>query len=268
MPSPKINATKNYRLFVKSAENRPTDLAKHRDLRDSMKAYGFLACYPIVCQRDSKKQLVVQDGQHRLTLAESMGLPVYWVEEDQDFDIATINCTSKVWNMKDFAMTHASKGNEAYESGLDFCETHGLPIGLGFAMLAGTSSFSAISNSFKNGMYKISDPAYAHAVASLYVPLIRLSPDLRNSRFLQACMAVCRVEDFDSSRLIQNALRCREKLASYSTREAYLGLLEEVYNFGRAKLCGLKASAKMAMRDRNAAEIKKREKRNRQVAKA
>lgn len=260
MATKKINVTKNYRLFAKSTENRPTDLPKHRDLRDSMKTYGFLSCYPIVVQRDENKQLVVKDGQHRLTYAESMGLPVYWVEEDQDFDIATINCTSKVWSMRDFATTHASNGKQAYQDGLDFADEHGLPIGIAFALLGGCVNFSNIANAFKNGTFTIRDRSYARQVANLYVPMIRLSSDVRNARFLQACMAVCRAKDFDPERLLHSAGRCRDKLVSYSTRDAYLTMLEEVYNFGRVKLCGLKTAALMAMKARNAVEVKKRKK--------
>jgi hypothetical protein len=65
-------------------------------------------------------------------------------------------------------------------------------------------------------------------------------------------MAITRVEEFDARRLIQNAERCREKLVAFSTREAFLDMLETVYNFGRNKLVGLKALATMALRDRNA----------------
>jgi len=50
--------------------------------------------------------------------------------------------------------------------------------------------------------------------------------------------------------MISNAGRCREKLVSYSTKEAYLDMLEDIYNFGRKNLLALKISAQQAMRDR------------------
>jgi hypothetical protein len=53
--------------------------------------------------------------------------------------------------------------------------------------------------------------------------------------------------------LIGGAERCREKLVSYSTRDAYLDLLESVYNFGRKQLVSLKLPAIEAMRKRNVA---------------
>lgn len=73
-------------------------------------------------------------------------------------------------------------------------------------------------------------------------------------------MAVCRVPGFDAKRLIGGAERCRDKLGSYSTREAYLEMMEEIYNFGRKQLVGLKSQAMMIMKDRNACNAKVKQK--------
>ena len=73
MSNRRIQTTKNYRLFHRhEGENRPLDIKKHRKLSESMQAYGFLSCFPIVCVRDKEHRLVVKDGQHRLSIAESM----------------------------------------------------------------------------------------------------------------------------------------------------------------------------------------------------
>jgi len=248
----KISATKNYRLFGGSDENRPLDLRKHKKLMDSMKEYGFLESYPIVCHRNGDKHLIVKDGQHRLAVAEALGLPVYWVEEAVDFDVAKINCTPKTWTLRDFAQKHAKNGKAAYQEGLEFVEQHRLPIGTAFSLLAGTTTFSNVQNSFYDGSFSIRDRQWADAVAGIYGPLVEMSVDIRNARFVEACMAVCRVKEFDAKRLLQNAKRCREKLVSFSTRDAYLDMLEAIYNYGRKTLVGLKAEATMVMRERNA----------------
>jgi len=69
-------------------------------------------------------------------------------------------------------------------------------------------------------------------------------------------MAVCRVAGLDVTRLRSGAKRRRDRLISYSTRDAYLGMLEEVYNFGRHSLVALKMEATAAMRARSAATKK------------
>ncbi len=252
MSAKKIQTTKNYRLFERhSAENRPLDIKKHKKLTESMKLYGFLSCFPIVVVRNDKGQLIVKDGQHRLAIAEAHDLPIYFIEESVDFDVAVVNSTARVWAVRDYAQKHAANGLKQYQEGLDFADTHSLAIGTAFALLAGCTGFSNIKPAFLNGTWKIKDRVYAESVASVYGPLIEMSPRMKNDRLTEACMAACRVEGFDGSRLLANAERCREKLVAYSTRDGYLDMLETVYNFGRKQLVGLKSAALMAMRERN-----------------
>ena len=65
--------------------------------------------------------------------------------------------------------------------------------------------------------------------------------------------------------MLQNADRCREKLIAYSTRDAYLEMLESIYNFGRSKMLGLKVAALMAMRERNAVQVARAKKKRQLV---
>lgn len=252
--SKKIQATKNYRLFQKSEDNRPTDLKKHKKLIESMRLYGFLKCFPIVVSRDSDGKLIVKDGQHRLAVAEMLGLTVYWIEEETDFDIAVINCTAKIWQLKDYALKHALNGHKQYQEGLDFADQHRLPLGTAFALLAGTTSFCNCESQFVDGTFKIKDRSWADAVAGIYGALCMMQPALKKNTFIEACMALCRIEGFDSKRLLSGAEGCREKLINYGTRDAFLGMLEECYNFRRTSknLFPLKLQAIATMRDRNA----------------
>lgn len=247
----KINSTRNYRLFTTTTENRPLEEAKRRKLRRSMERYGFLRSYPIICVRDKDGHLIVKDGQHRLQFAESLGLPVHWVEDDADFDIAVVNSAAKGWAVSDFVHMHSKKGVQDYADAIEFAQRFSMPLATALAILAGTVNYSNISLLVQTGGYRIKDRKYAEAVAATYSGMIRLASCLKSKAFLDAVMGICRVESFDLDRLLSNAARCRELLVSYSTRDAYLNMLETVYNFGRVKLVGLKAAATMAMRERN-----------------
>lgn len=247
---PKLQVTKNYRMFERSTDNRCVDARKHKRLRQSIRKYGFLPCFPIgVIRVDGK--LIVKDGQHRLMFAEQLGEPVYYVVVNNDFDIALVNDTQKTWAPSDYAEMHADNGNEHYREGLEFAETYRLPLGTAFALLAGHTSYSNIQRAFKDGEFEVCDRDYAASVAQLYNAMIELSPDVKNQRLLLACMAVCRLEDFDPKRLISGAKRCQEKLISYSTREAYLDMIEEIYNYGRKRLSSVAIPARQAMKERS-----------------
>jgi hypothetical protein len=160
--------------------------------------------------------------------------------------------------LKDYAQKFIANGIKSYQEGLEFAEAYGLPLGKAFALLAGTTTFCNLQEQFYDGTFKVKDRAWADAVAGIYAPLTLLSAALKNERCLEACMAVCRVPDFDGKRLLHGAERCREKLVAYSTRDAYLDMMEHVYNFNRNKLVGLKAAAMMAMRERNAVQVAKK----------
>lgn len=254
----KIQATKNYRLFtIHIGENRKLDLKKHRRLLESMKLYGFLKEFPIVCTRDAKGNLFVKDGQHRLAIAESLGLTVFWVLASKEWDVAVVNSTAKGWVVRDYAEKHAASGLAAYREGLEFADAHHLPAGTAFALLAGTTCFSNVQRQFVDGTFKVKDRPWAESVANILTPMTALAPAaLRSARFVEACMSVCRVEGFDGKRLLAGAERCREKLVPYGTKDAYLQMLEDVYNFGRKQLVPLKVAATMAMRERSPAKGK------------
>lgn len=247
----KITTTKNYRLFKRSDNNRPVDVKKHKKLENSLKKYGYLSSFPIVCHRNGDSHLIVKDGQHRLTISETLGIPVSYVIEEVDFDIASINCTGRVWQLVDYARTHAANGKKAYVVGLEFMAQHDLPVGSTFAMLGGSCNFSNVSRSFIDGTFKVKDLAWAESVARIYSPLVQLSSVIKRTACLDACMAVCRVPEFDAKRFLHGAEKCRDRLVAYSNKEAYLALFEELYNYNRKSLFGLKSAATMAMRNRN-----------------
>lgn len=252
MPTTKVNCTKNYRLFERSPDNRPVNLRKHKNLRASLQKHGWLRSKPMACRRSDAGRLIVMDGQHRLALAEELGIAVWWVEEVVDFCVAEVNRTIVKWVPRDHAEKHAANGLREYQYGLEFADKYKLSVGLAFALLSGTTTFSNVSDSVYGGSFRPRDKTWAESVASLYSSLCALSPRIRNMRLMEACMALCRVESFDPARLIAGAERCRDKLVPYSTRDAYLEMLEVVYNFGRKSLVPLKLPAIETMRRRNA----------------
>lgn len=249
--TPKVSVTKNYRMFHNVIENRDLELPKHRKLRLSMQEYGFLASFPIVCIRNKDANLEVRDGQHRLAIAETLDLPVYWIEETVDFDIAKVNSTQKPWSILDYATNFSKRGVKSYSDLIEFSEKHTIGLSLSACLLTGNTTFGNVSDQFYRGEFIITELHLAHSVAILYGEFIRADKRLKTSRLVEALLACGRVKGFDNDRLAANVTRCQSKLKPYSTRDAYLGMLEEVYNYHQPKLVPLKMHAIQAMRARN-----------------
>lgn len=250
-PTPKLQVTKNYSLFNRSDDNRPLDLSEHKTLKQSMQRYGFIPSQPMSVVRHRGK-LVVKDGQHRLAFAEELGLPVYYVVDDADWDIATVNSTPKSWTPLHYALKFAANGLQPYVELLTYFDRHPISIGICIGLLSGSVKWTHFRGQFQSGQFEIRDREWADNVANLYTALIAQSPSVKGKGCLNACMAVCRVDKFDAKRLLRGASRRREKLVSYSTRDASLVMFEELYNLNQKKRVPIKFLAEEAMAKRNA----------------
>lgn len=250
---PKINVTKNYRMFKLADDNRKLNLPKHRKLRQSMQENGFFPWMPVICVRDKGNNLVVRDGQHRLAFAETLGLEVYWVEVSESFDIAQFNGTAVVWNIRDYAETFAKNGKASYVALLEFSERHGIGVAISALLLGGTQTFANIAPAFYAGDFKIKEQHLAESVAEVYVTIVATDKRLKTQRLLEALVAAARVDGFNSRRLLKNLSGCNDKLKQYSTRDGFLEMLEDIYNFRQQTLVPLKINAIQAMRERNPA---------------
>lgn len=250
MSKPIIKVTHDYSIFETSPDNRRVQAKKHKKLGASIKKNGVLPYWPIVVFRNGSGKMKILDGQHRLFFAEANHLPVYYIEADQEFNIAEINNTQKTWQLVDYVEVFIDQGKRDYREALEFSTTHHLCLGRAFAVLAGHTTISAVKDDVERGTYKIRDREYAERVASTYCPVVELERALRKDAFLDACMAACRVEDFSPSRLADGAKKCRSKLINYAERDGFLSMMEEIYNHNRRSLFPLRIKAIEVMRSR------------------
>jgi len=255
--SPKITKTKNYGLFH-LARNRPVDISRPRrkKLRQSMQQYGYIDAYPVLCVRENR-QLFVYDGQHRLAIAKELGLPVAYTVIDDAIDIPFINNTQQTWALNDYAQVYADAGKKDYRELLAFVAQHEIPLSTAIAILgrrssaAGGNAHGPAMNVFRQGEFTITGRKMADRVARLYAEFRQLSKAMSTRFFIAAIFAVCQVDGIDDHRLVKGARRCPENLVKYGSRDAYLTMLEHVYNFGRSRKEPIKIAAENAMRERN-----------------
>lgn len=249
----KINTTKNYGLFSLSQVNRPIDLKKHAGLKASMLEYGFLEEFPIVCLRDDNKNLIVWDGQHRFTIAQMLGLPIHWVEATSEFNVSKVNGGQRAWVPRDHAESWSRQGRQDYTELLLFCDQNNVSTGRGASLLAGTATFNNIIKSFIAGDFKIVDKTFAQQVAMSFTSITRINKLCNSARLIEALMAVHRVAEVDPERLAERIAKCPEMIKQHGTRDAYLTMIEDIYNFRKQTTLPVKFLAEKEMRLRNPA---------------
>lgn len=262
----KMFKTTDYRKFKHAAINRPVNLMKHKKLIACMQEYGFLRSFPISIFRMPDGTMIVKDGQHRLAIAEKLGLPVWWVEEVVDFKISKINETSKIWTLQEHAEAHAEAGIKSYVALLEFSKRHKIGVSLSACLLAGTTSFGNFDNQFYCGQFKIKEQAFAESVAALYGAFVAANRNVKGSRLAEALIAVCRIPEFDAARLLNGLNLYPEANKQFATRDGFLEMLELLYNYKKKTLFALKTNAIQVMRDRNAVVASVKRKREKEVA--
>lgn len=110
---PKLQATSNYEMFKIIDSNREINKNHLRKLINSITAKNLLYLFPLVIN----KKMEVIDGQHRLSAAKSLGIPVYYMIDNSitKADIAMMNSNRKGWGIKDYIYFHAKEGDKNYE---------------------------------------------------------------------------------------------------------------------------------------------------------
>lgn len=250
----KLQRTRSYSQFAYAKENRGVDVLnlkpQHTKLRKSMQKYGFLPSFPLMVSALNGK-FVVKDGQHRLTFAQELGLDVYFVIDETDINIAEINQAQAGWTTRDFAQRWASMGRKDYAEAIAFADHYAVNISQAFSMLAGTIVFKNIQDKFHDGNFKIVALDKARRVASCYQAFCKAKSGIRHTNLLACMWACCHVDYFEEARLIETASRRPDLIQSCGTRDAYMSMIEEMYNYHRKARSPIAFDANEAMARKN-----------------
>ncbi len=125
-----------YSIFDRSQCKRPIDPRKYKQLFEIMRRDGFCPNYPIECSIGEDGHLIVHDGQHRLAIAEELGLPVYWVEKEEDnWKTPEYHAIPTEWVPNDSVDMYAEQNLEDYLFDRDFARKYEKSICAAFAAL-------------------------------------------------------------------------------------------------------------------------------------
>ena len=154
----KIYKTKNYAQFQSLLGNRVLGAGHINRLIKSINEQNLLEYVPILVN----EKMEVIDGQHRLTVAERLDIPIHYVQvRGFGLDQALIlNANLRNWVMADYLESYISQGYEDYAYAKKFSRKHGVTLSNTVAMLGADWEepiFRMSPTQFREGLFEIVD---------------------------------------------------------------------------------------------------------------
>jgi hypothetical protein len=247
----KILETNNYSKFELGPFNR--DIGNIEDLMVSMKRYGFLSGCPITVKRKSNGKLMIILGHHRFRAAEKLGIPIKYVEEKEDLDPYIIEKPGAVWNLQDWLTSRFRNNLAPYVAVRKYHTETGIPLNCVISMLAGDSAGSGNhQKAFKNGTYKLGDPTHSNIVKDIVLHLKGVGVNwATNSYLIHAISKVAWVQGFSPTVLKKKIGTHRQLVQKQSSKQAYVDMIDAIYNYGSRQKMPLSFLADEAAKQRN-----------------
>lgn len=229
--STKILETNNYGRFELTPINR--QVKKIKNLENSMKKHGWLAAYPAHVVRNGNGKLQIKAGHHRFEVAKKLGIPVKYVESQDDASIHELEAASRKWTAEDYLDSFVRAGKSAYITLREYWERTGIGLRCCIALLADHSAGSGgdLSEKFAKGTYRLGNMSHARIVESI-VAQARVSgfPYWKNAGFVNAVSKISFAEGFASEVMKEKIKTFAHFMKKQAGTQEYLEMLDSIYN--------------------------------------
>lgn len=227
----KILESNNYEKFELTPINRLVQKTKNLEL--SMQKYGWLDAYPAHVVRNGNGKLQIKAGHHRFDVAKKLGIPIKYVECQDDASIHELEGASRKWTAEDYLDSFVRMGNSAYITVQDYRERTGIGLRCCISLLAGYSagSFGGLSEKFAKGTYRIGNLSHARVVETI-VAQSRVSgfPYWKNAGFVTAVSKISYAEGFSSEVMKDKIKTFAHFMKKQAGTQDYLEMLDSIYN--------------------------------------
>lgn len=229
----KVLETTNYAKFKEIRGNRVLNRKYLSRLAESVKENNLLAQNPIIVNENMQ----VIDGQHRLKVAETLNVPIYYtvIRSGSIKDVQMLNVNVRSWSMKDFLDCYTELNNKDYIALKEFAETSGFSVSISLALLTGgfdVHSMSKRMDDFRSGNFKVTHLEYAVEFAKKIGKLSKyLDPFVNDDReFLRAMERVYRV-GIKQEYLIDRLEASRSMIHRSSIVRDYIRQIEDIISW-------------------------------------
>lgn len=229
-----VRETANYSVFKTLAWNRDLKRSLIDKLKASMTAEGFASYAPILVNANME----ILDGQHRFVAAQELGISVKYmvVDVDTEIDALILMNTNKLpWSPDDFAKYFATKGNPYYQGLVDFAKRHKVSCGIAYTFIHGTHIHAsrAEATAYQQGKwnYTIEDLQQAEKDITATARVLELlNMPFRRTTY-RALITLSKYTGFEWERMIDKAMKYRDRAYTCSSLKGYIQMFLDIYNF-------------------------------------
>lgn len=224
-------STMDYDLFVFDPTNRPIDAKKVEKLKRSIQKHNLLSSYPIVIA-SVDGQWIVRDGQHRLTAARLLGVPIFYTFNDAMTvtDVRGTNGTQSGWTTADFFHSFCVSGHMEYLKLRDFWARYPW-MSLNCAIdLCHYGDRAQMNKDFVDGEYRCNDLDFAETVASATQQFSRWAKFYKESLFITAVSHLFEHENYNHARMMRKMEYMSARLVKCNRLDDYLAMFTAIYN--------------------------------------
>lgn len=222
-----IQSTVHYHLFKMIASNREVDSRHVNKLINAIQKKNLLHLNPIVVNGNME----VIDGQHRLTAAKQLGIPIYYTQDSSisHDDIAGMNSNKKNWGMMDYINYYALKGNTDFIEFNKFCNKHREYTPSLLQTLCSKNGDRRTSD-IKEGYIDISQIKHAEVVIGYLEDFKKYTPLAKAARFIEAIREISSHPEYNHERMMGKVQQNPTAIMPCANNRQYIQLLQQMYN--------------------------------------
>lgn len=179
---------------------------------------------------NEKREVI--DGRHRLQVAKSLGLPIWYIvipgyglEE-----VHILNANQKNWSADDYLKGYCDMGLEHYVVYRDFKDEFGFDHNTTRTLLTGTA-VSGRCTEFYEGRFEVADLDRAYKWAEQIRNVAPYYNGWKRRSFIHAMVSLFKRPQFDYSRFVMKIKSQPTRLIDCADTSRYVELIEEVYNY-------------------------------------
>jgi uncharacterized protein YktA (UPF0223 family) len=229
---PVIKKTTNYSDFKTVTGNRLLNKKHYKTLLQAINERNLLALNPIIVNNNME----VIDGQHRLQVAKTLNIPIYYVKGNglNYQDVVMFNNTMRSWTMEDYARGYIALGFKEYAALERFKNKWHFSMSNAMAILSGDGQVhKAIYSKFKHGLFEVANLDWANEFAQKLHDVVPFTSEntWKDRDFIRA-LSILYDKGIDHGTLVERLSRFGSVIYRRANVTDYLRTFEDIYNQG------------------------------------